>query len=113
MSVVVIASRAPVVPGIRTLLDTTRLGKSHSQSQNVGEVQHHLAPRPRARAKPLERPLPRVSDLPLDDDEPRAEGRRDWRVDGFDDFVAGFAETGGFSTKEVSVVLREMVRHQE
>jgi hypothetical protein len=68
-----------------------------------------LAPRPRALASPLgrPRPTPRV-DLPLDDvPRPGAAGRRDCRVGGsgvvnLEDLVV----VGGFSTKDVSVVLK-------
>jgi hypothetical protein len=68
-------------------------------------------PRPRALASPLGCPRPRVLDLPLAVvEEPRGAGSRDWR---FSEFVvvraAGLVDWGGFSTKDVSVVLCGMV----
>lgn len=65
----------------------------------------HLIPRPRGLASPLDRPrvLPRGIPLPRLD-WPRVAGRRDWRGSGvanLDDLVV----VGGFSTKDISVVL--------
>ena len=66
---------------------------------------HVVVPRPRGR--PLARPLaPLVDVVRRLVDVPRAAGSRDCRASGLVFFVPGFAETGGFSTKEVSVVLR-------
>lgn len=68
----------------------------------------HLTPRPRGLANPLGRPRPRVFDLVLAVvEDPRAAGSRDWRVSGFVILVVGLVDTGGFSTKDVSVVLSD------
>lgn len=64
----------------------------------------YFKPLARGLTIPLGRPLPRPSGLPLDE-VPRTEGSRDWRVSGVVDLVFCFADTGGFSTKDVSVVL--------
>ena len=70
----------------------------------------HLIPRALGLARPLGRPRP-VPPLPLDEAPPLVGGgSRDWRVLGFENFFGvGLEEVavgGGFSTKEVSVVLK-------
>lgn len=65
----------------------------------------HLTPRPRALAKPLARPRVCVP-LPLAVvAAPLAEGSRDWRDAAVVVRVCGLEDAGGFSTKDVSVVL--------
>ncbi|KAH6989450.1 hypothetical protein BKA56DRAFT_575808 [Ilyonectria sp. MPI-CAGE-AT-0026] len=69
----------------------------------------HLIPRPRGLARLLPRPRPpRVLPLPLDE-VPRAAGSRDWRASGVANFDA-LVVVGGFSMKEVSVVLQSSQR---
>lgn len=68
----------------------------------------HPAPRPLLLSSPRDRPRVCAIELPRAA-LPRAEGKRDWRcVDGTL-LTLGFVDTGGFSTKEVSVVLRNLV----
>ena len=83
------------------ITDRTPCARSHNPA--------HLIPRALGLARPLGRPRP-VPPLPLDEAPPLVGGgSRDSRVLGFENFFGvGLEEVavgGGFSTKEVSVVL--------